>query len=363
MGFWSSVSEAPSQPPQVLPPKLPSGFEWCTCDPTDELVMADLVELLNQHYVESGDSRCRLVVTPDFLRWTLVTGRHIVDGHVGIRTLPKDGRRGKLVGFVSGTPVQLRYGEDSFVAAIINYLCVHGKLRRKRMMPVLISEITRRGRVNGILPGIYTSDRLLHDPPVTVARYYQRVLDRTHLLSTGYVSKEVMRQLDSWLPSTTPTLARLREMRRDDAGWMRRAFEEYSSRFVVAIELSEDDLLSYLLPKPGIVHTYVDKQQDAFVSFYMVPFKIVEMGATITVAHAYYIAVKDSKDVAVLMQDAMILAKQVGCHMFNALNVMDNSPSMLKGLGFAEGSDAHFLMAHYDVNKSVRPSQLCCVMP
>jgi glycylpeptide N-tetradecanoyltransferase len=360
MGFWSGVSKAPPQPPSDVPCKLPNGFEWCTCDPMDELVMADLVELLNRHYVESGDSRCRMVVTPEFLRWTLITGRHIADGHVGIRTVSKDGRRGRLVGFVSGTPVQLRYDDESFTAAIINYLCVHGKLRRKRMMPVLISEITRRGQVNGIVPGIYTSDRMLHEPPVAVARYYHRVLDRNTLLSTGYVSKDVMRQLDSWLPSTTPTLGRLREMRPEDAGWMRRAFKEYSSRFRVAVQY---DLLSYLLPRPGIVHTYVDEHREAFVSFYVVPFKLVETGAEISVAHAYYMAVKDSKEVSLLLQDAMILAKQVGCHMFNALNVMDNSPSMLRGLGFAEGSDAHFLMAHFEVAESMPPSNVCCVLP
>jgi len=32
----------------------------------------------------------------------------------------------------------------------INFLCVHKKLRSKRLAPVLIKEITRRVNVNGI---------------------------------------------------------------------------------------------------------------------------------------------------------------------------------------------------------------------
>lgn len=51
----------------------------------------------------------------------------------------------------------------------INYLCIHKKLRSKRLAPVLIQEITRRVRRTGIFQAIYTSGQLL-PKPITVAR-------------------------------------------------------------------------------------------------------------------------------------------------------------------------------------------------
>ena len=46
----------------------------------------------------------------------------------------------------------------------INFLCVHKKLRSKRMAPVLIKEITRRVNVEGIFQATYTAGVLLPKP-------------------------------------------------------------------------------------------------------------------------------------------------------------------------------------------------------
>lgn len=39
----------------------------------------------------------------------------------------------------------------------INFLCVHKKLRLKRLTPVLIKEITRRGHLEGFFQAVYTA--------------------------------------------------------------------------------------------------------------------------------------------------------------------------------------------------------------
>jgi glycylpeptide N-tetradecanoyltransferase len=43
----------------------------------------------------------------------------------------------------------------------INFLCVHKKLRLKRMAPVLIKEITRRVNLEGIFQAVYTAGVVL----------------------------------------------------------------------------------------------------------------------------------------------------------------------------------------------------------
>lgn len=46
----------------------------------------------------------------------------------------------------------------------INFLCVHKKLREKRVAPVLIREITRRVNLQGIFQAVYTAGVVLPKP-------------------------------------------------------------------------------------------------------------------------------------------------------------------------------------------------------
>ena len=52
----------------------------------------------------------------------------------------------------------------------INFLCVHKKLRSKRVAPVLIREITRRVHMKGIFQAVYTAGVVL-PKPVSTCRY------------------------------------------------------------------------------------------------------------------------------------------------------------------------------------------------
>lgn len=52
----------------------------------------------------------------------------------------------------------------------INFLCVHKKLRDKRMAPVLIREITRRVNLHGMFQAVYTSGVVL-PRPIGTCRY------------------------------------------------------------------------------------------------------------------------------------------------------------------------------------------------
>lgn len=57
-----------------------------------------------------------------------------------------------------------------FRACEINYLCVHKKLRSKRLAPVLIKEVTRQVNLTGVFQAIYTAGVVL-PTPVSTCRY------------------------------------------------------------------------------------------------------------------------------------------------------------------------------------------------
>lgn len=63
----------------------------------------------------------------------------------------------------------------------INFLCVHKKLRSKRMAPVLIREITRRVNLQGIFQAVYTAGVVL-PKPVGTCRYASLSLLHAHAL-------------------------------------------------------------------------------------------------------------------------------------------------------------------------------------
>ena len=56
----------------------------------------------------------------------------------------------KMVACITAVPVLLNIKGTLKKMVEINFLCVHKKLRSKRLAPVLIKEITRRVNCNGI---------------------------------------------------------------------------------------------------------------------------------------------------------------------------------------------------------------------
>lgn len=55
-------------------------------------------------------------------------------------------------------------------ASEVNFLCVHKKLRSKRLAPVLIKEVTRQCNLKGVFQALYTAGALL-PTPVTSCQY------------------------------------------------------------------------------------------------------------------------------------------------------------------------------------------------
>ncbi|PIO24341.1 hypothetical protein AB205_0209230 [Aquarana catesbeiana] len=67
----------------------------------------------------------------------------------------------------------------------VNFLCVHKKLRSKRVAPVLIREITRRVNLEGIFQAVYTAGVVL-PKPVSTCRYWHRSLNPRKLVEVKF---------------------------------------------------------------------------------------------------------------------------------------------------------------------------------
>lgn len=60
----------------------------------------------------------------------------------------------------------------------INFLCVHKKLRSRRVAPVLIREITRRVNQEGIFQAVFTAGIVL-PKPIATCRYEPKYIKQT----------------------------------------------------------------------------------------------------------------------------------------------------------------------------------------
>lgn len=135
---------------------------------SDEKDINELYELLRDNYVEDVQSTFRFDYSKEMLRWALCPPGYKKAWHVGIRVQ----NTGKLVAFIGGTPVNMQIYDITKNIVEINFLCVHKKLRSKRLAPVLIREITRKVNVEGIFQAIYTAGATL-PKPVSSCRYAQ----------------------------------------------------------------------------------------------------------------------------------------------------------------------------------------------
>ncbi|XP_015749540.1 PREDICTED: glycylpeptide N-tetradecanoyltransferase 1-like [Acropora digitifera] len=101
--------------------------------------------------------------------------------HCGVRVASNK----KLVGFISAIPAHIKVYDKTVLMVEINFLCVHKKLRSKRVAPVLIREITRRVHLEGIFQAVYTAGVVL-PKPVACCRYWHRSLNPKKLIDVKF---------------------------------------------------------------------------------------------------------------------------------------------------------------------------------
>ncbi|CAE7938361.1 Nmt1 [Symbiodinium sp. KB8] len=322
------------------PYPLPAQFEWCTCDVDSETEILEVYTLLTENYVEDDDSMFRFDYSTDFLRWALKPPEYLRNWHLGVRV--KGG--GKLVGFITGIPANIQVFDKVVQMAEINFLCVHKKLRSKRLAPVLIKEITRRVNRENVWQAVYTAGVVL-PRPVSECRYHHRSLNPKKLIEVGFshlgARMTMARTIKLYKVPESCQLSGMREMKKDDVPRVHGLVSNYLKKFQLHPELSPAEVEHWMLPRPGVVYCYVRENEKGEVtdvcSFYNLPSSILghEKHTILKAAYSYW-NVATTVPLQDLMYDALILAKQQDFDVFNALDVMENE-SFLKDLKFGIG--------------------------
>lgn len=367
---------------------LPASFTWSTLDLDEPAQLEELHALLSEHYIDSKPDgngvHFAFQYTAPFLKWALTPPGYKADWHVGVRVVST----GKLVAFISAIPGELwchgkRVGAQpspdspaeaagggampSFLAdmaaaldgeagkaaaattaavaagssagecaldsvAEVNFLCIHLKLRSKRLAPVLIKEVTRRINLCGIFQALYTaSDEL--PSPVACTSYYFRPLDVKKCIEcTWAVMPPTPRmKLDSFaklhkLPAE-PTHSDWRPLAEADCEHCCARLNAALAQLALAPRMGLAEFKHWLLPKPGVVYTYVNVPPGglptAMVSYYSLPSGIhgVAKHSQLFPAYCFY-HFSDAADLPAIFHDMLVLARNDGFESFHATDVM-----------------------------------------
>ncbi|KAL1538155.1 glycylpeptide N-tetradecanoyltransferase [Salvia divinorum] len=365
----TSLPEGPIQQPTPLtevkhePYNLSAAYELVTCDLDSEEVCSEIYTLLTNHYIEDIDSLFRFDYSKEFLRWALCPPGYFRSWHVGLRVKTSK----KLVAFIGGIPAKIRIRDAVVLLAEINFLCVHKKLRSRRLTPVMIKEVSRRVRMENIWQAAYTSSVVL-PTPITTCQYWHRFLNPKKLIDVGFS------RIDAWdtmtryinfykLPEQTATPG-FRKMEPHDVPAVTRLLRNYLKQFVMAPDFDENEVEHWLLPKEDVMDTYVVESPEShevtdFCSFYTVPCSVFgsQNHSILKGAFSYY-NVSTKTPLVQLMSDALVVAKKKDLDVFNALHIMLNK-TFFSELKFAPGEGKlNYYLYNYRLKHVLRPSEI-----
>ncbi|KAF8393594.1 hypothetical protein HHK36_021838 [Tetracentron sinense] len=369
----SSLPEGPIEPPTPLsevkqePYNLPNLYEWTTCDIDSDETCTEVYNLLTNNYVEDDENMFRFNYSKEFLRWALRPPGYFKSWHIGVRAKVSK----KLVAFITGVPAKIRVCDEVVKMTEINFLCVHKKLRSKRLAPVMIKEVTRRVHLENIWQAAYTAGVVL-PTPIATCQYWHRSLNPKKLIDVGFSRlgprMTMSRTIKLYkLPEKTLTPG-FRKMELHDVPAVTRLLRDYLSQFLVAPDFDEDDVEHWLLPTENVVDSYLVESPETheitdFCSFYTLPSTILgnQNYSTLKAAYSYY-NVSTKTPLLQLMNDALIVAKRKDYDVFNALDIMQNEP-LLKELKFGPGDgQLHYYLYNYRIRHTLKPSELGLVL-
>jgi glycylpeptide N-tetradecanoyltransferase len=344
------------------PYPLPNGFYWDTIE-----IDQEVYDLLSKHYVEDSDHLFQFDYSISFLQWALKVPGYKKEWMLGVRQTNNK----KLRAMITGVPVKTHIGNDVMPMAEINFLCIHKKIRSKRLTPVLIKEHARRVNQSHVWQAISTSGADIVPNPVSKCQYWHRLIHPKKLIQVGFSSlsprMNMARTIRLYKVPTETTIPGFRTMQRTDIETVTKLYNAYQSKFKIWIEMSHDEVCHRMLPRDGIIHSYVVEEQTSgkvtdFCSFYHLPLQVLnhETHKVVDVAYLYY-SVANTVPLKDLVYNALICASNLGYDVLNCLDIMDHD-SFIKELKFQPGDGSLQYYVYNYAYPKINANQMGIVM-
>ncbi|KAI4379976.1 hypothetical protein MLD38_006212 [Melastoma candidum] len=310
---------------------VPEGFEWCTCDLTEEECCAKVCDLLMDGEQKQGRGRSIKIHTTDYLRWSCCPPGYLPGLHVGIW----DCSSRQLVAFVAAIPVTVRLMEESSRMARICYKVLRSDFRDRIPLKIICNEVIRRIRLSNIQWVI--SAKPTREPVSMAFPMWQRPLNSNKLFKIGTFQNSVMTLpeiVEFYELPRSPDIRGFKGMNVAHVRALTGLLYTYLQKFNLAPEFTEDDVKHWFLPRADLLHSYVNVTPNGeiigFCSF--ITLRQPQQDRMLKLAFSFY-NFTVGMPLQQLMRDAIIIARENQCDSFFVYKIMSNA-SFLTELRF-----------------------------
>jgi glycylpeptide N-tetradecanoyltransferase len=356
------------------PIKLHDDFVWDLLDLDDDTVCQELVDFLNKHNSNvitntTPNTNYMVLYTTGFLKWLFYASSSSSSNIcLGVRVK----KNNLLCGFIGGTVVTNNLKSKVVKTGEVNIICVHHKLRNKRLSVQLIKEITRLFNLKQCYQGVFVTERYV-PKPICSAQSYHRAIDIVHLVNCGFSKLDPNIKLDEidktlTLPDTTHN-KNFMPLSYDDIDDTYNLLNKYLEKYCYYPVFSRD-YFEHLFYNNSYVTTYVLKDNTNnkiidMISYYTLPFNVVDKnnnstGLQINTAYLFYYTSLFETPYR-LIKDMLIVAKTNNIQLFTALNIMETD-SVMHDLHFEKGIKSY----HYNMYNwkcpTLLPSQIAKII-
>lgn len=315
--------------------KLPDGYKWSSCD------LTELCEFLKYNYIQ--DDTFEYEYSKDLLEWAIHPPWYRDEWNIAIRKSDTN----ELVAFMSGIPLDIRVNDKTMRMLQINFLCVSKQLRDSKFTPMLINEEKRRMNLQNIWQAAYTVTKFL-PIPVSKITYFHRLIRTDKLNELGFCE---VNKHSHHIDGET----RFREMQEYDIPRVTKMLRNHLEKFKLSLNINEEYVKHWIMPRKGTIYSYISNEEDKFLTFYSLNYVMKPNHKIIKQANAFY-------NVGNCLQDAIILARDLGFDMYNCSNISVDEEE-LKKHGFVEGTGHnHYYLWNWKINQEIKPKDIGFVM-
>ena len=306
------------------PYSLPDGYEWHTFDLNNETDLNLIYSFLLEYYVNNPLASKRFHYSKDLLKWFLISEYN--DLILGVKY------KNKIYATICGIPLTVRILDKTIRMVEINFLCIHHKLRNKRLSPVLIKEVTRRTNLHNIWQAFYTTSLELPNN-LFEGTYYHRYINVSKLmdLNISFIEEKNVK-LASKLYKTIDNLnINIRLLEEKDCKECCEKFNKFHEKYKISAFFNEEEFKSHFLsntPSAKVIYSYVVENENGitdFISFFDLSTQVRGHPKydTLKVAYGYYYFYFNTS-LDTLVSNCLLLLKKEGFELLNYLDQYDN---------------------------------------
>jgi len=311
------------------PIELPSGYSWHNINTTSNHDIDSIYTLLRDNYVTDSESTITFLYSKDLIRWILgvpVKGQH----YIGIKNMKM-----QLVALVTAIPITLFMKGRDVDTYKVTFLCIDEKYRKSGLSYSLFGELKRRIINDGKSHCVFTTSFLMA-MPFCRCQYYHKPINVKKLLQCGFISLKknvkpsMLHRLYRINNQDTLKTGELEEVTNENVV---NAYDFYNTnnKFYVTQKFTLDEFKHYFAS--GIVKSFINRKDGIisdFVSYYMLPSRIIEENNTIDTAYLFYSVFTSPEKIIKKIINTICLSS--GCDVLNLTNTNYFTEKLLKDL-------------------------------